>query len=161
MLPISPRAEAASSSSGSTPSSPHSVAASPSPSSSSTVAVMSPWTPITTPVTSRSAGPTASTASANGSAAAVGTEMSTERLSIDDRAVLAVPEPMLASSRSASSWRSLNWELTEEFLSKRVSGGEGGGGNSGGRAVAERVAVHDQRDLAVGEHGAAGQPGGL
>src|SRR5215213_5863975 len=156
MLPISASAEIAISSSGSTPSRPHSVAASPSPSSSRTVADMSPLTPITTPVTTRSAGPTASTASANGSAAAVGTEMSTERPSIDDRAVLAVPEPMLASSRSASSWRSLNWVLTGGIpFEEQGSGGEGGNGNSGRGALAERVAIHDQGDLAVGKHGAA------
>src|SRR5918997_1387173 len=156
MLPISPRAETAISSAGSTPSRPHSVAASPSPSSSSTVADMSPLTPITTPVTTRSAGPTASTASAKASASAVGTEMSTLRPSIADSDVLAVPEPMLASSRRASSCRSLNWGL------KGVSflGGDGGG-DTGGGALAERVAVDDEGDLAVGEHGAAGQRGVL
>ena len=86
--------------------------------------------------------------------------MSTERPSIDDSAVLAVPEPMLASSRSASSWRSVNWVLTGRFLSA-VSGGEGGGGDARRGALAERVAVDDQGDLAVGEHGAAGQGGVL
>src|SRR5918995_3422555 len=119
---------------------------------------MSPATPMTTPVTSFSAGPIASTASANGSACAVGTEMSTERPSIDDSAVLAVPEPMLANSRRASSWRSL--KVLTGFLS--VSGrGEGGSGRAGRRALAERVAVHDQGDGAVRQHRAAGERGAL
>ena len=42
----------------------------------------------------------------------VGTEMSTERPSSSDSAVLAVPEPMLASSRRASSWMSVKLVLT-------------------------------------------------
>ena len=65
---------------------------------------MSPTTPRTTPVTSASGSPIEPTASAIGSTKALGTVMSTLRPSMLDRAVLAVPEPMLASSRSASSW---------------------------------------------------------
>ena len=68
---------------------------------------MSPTTPRTTPVASASGSPIASTASAIGSTNALGTEMSTLRPSMLDSAVLAVPEPMLASSRKASSWRSV------------------------------------------------------
>jgi hypothetical protein len=47
------------------------------------------------------------TASAIGMTNAFGTEMSTLRPSMLDKAVEAVPEPMLASSRNASSWRSV------------------------------------------------------
>jgi hypothetical protein len=54
-------------------------------------------------VTSSSGAPIVSIASAKVSAAAAGTAMSTGRPSIPDREVLAVPEPMLASSRRASS----------------------------------------------------------
>ena len=68
---------------------------------------MSPTTPRTTPVASASGSPIAPTASAIGSTKAFGTLMSTLRPSMLDRAVEAVPEPMLASSRSASSCRSV------------------------------------------------------
>ena len=64
---------------------------------------MSPVTPRTTAVASASGSPIAPTASAIGSTRAAGTEMSTLRPSMRESAVLALPEPMLASSRSASS----------------------------------------------------------
>jgi hypothetical protein len=54
-----------------------------------------------------SGAPAASTASASSSAAAFGTEMSTGRPISDDSAVPAVPEPILASSRRASSCMSV------------------------------------------------------
>ncbi len=65
---------------------------------------MSPWIGTTTPATCCSGSPHASTASAGGSASARGTLISTSRASICDSAVAAVPDAMLASSRSASSW---------------------------------------------------------
>ena len=79
-------------------------------------------------------------------AGASGTEMSTGRPSMLDSAVPAVPEPMLASSRSASSCRSvvLRWVISEAGASLRRRRGEG-------------VAVDDQGDVAVGQHGAAGE----
>src|SRR4051812_50208523 len=77
--------------------------------------------------------------------------MSTARPSIDDRAVLAVPEPMLASSRRASSWSSVYWVLTGIPFS--------GGDEVRGRL--EGVAVDDQGDLAVGHDGGARQGGVL
>ena len=47
------------------------------------------------------------------------------RPSMPDSAVLAVPEPMLASSRSASSWRSVYSVLTEgPFALRRDEGGD-------------------------------------
>ena len=70
---------------------------------SRTSASMSPEIGRTTAVTGASGGPAASTASASGSASAAGTETSIDRPSIVERAVAAVPEPMLASSRRASS----------------------------------------------------------
>ena len=117
MLPISPSAESANSSSGSTPSMrAQRVGVGRRQRAAAPCRRGRRRSPSTMPVISRSAGPTASTASANGSACALGTEMSTERPSIVDSAVLAVPEPMLASSRSASSWRSVYWVLTGSFL---------------------------------------------
>ena len=108
MLPISPSAEAAISSAGSTPSRPHRIAASFSPSSSRTVASRSPTTPMTTPVTSRSAGPIGVDGVGERAAPAPsGRRCRRAGPSIADSAVLAVPEPMLASSRSASIWRSV------------------------------------------------------
>ena len=64
---------------------------------------MSPWMGTTTPATCCSGSPHSSTASAGGSASARGTLISTSRPSICDSAVAAVPDAMLASSRSASS----------------------------------------------------------
>ena len=105
MLPISPRAERANSSPGSRPSMRHMVSASAGGEQQHGAAHVALDA-------EHDAGhlllasPTASTASANGSACAFGTEMSTDRPSIPDSAVAAVPEPMLASSRRASSWSS-------------------------------------------------------
>ena len=84
--------------------------------------------------------------------------MSTERPSSADSAVPAVPEPMLASSRSASSCRSVNWRAhgAGPFAGVRR---RGRGRGRVARRVGERVAVDDQGDLAVGEHGAAGERG--
>ena len=56
---------------------------------------------------SASGSPIVPTASAIGSTDADGTVMSTLRPSMLDRAPEALPEPMLASSRSASSWMSV------------------------------------------------------
>src|SRR6476620_7847058 len=158
MLPISPSAEIASSVPASTPSIPHRVPPSSTGNTSSTTASMSPASGIATPVTSCSAGPTASTASASGRTTAFGTEMSTERPSSWDSAVPAVPEPMLASSRSASSWR-----LERAVRRVGVLSGAGSGGDTGRVTRAggvDRIAVDDQCDAAVGEHRAAGHGGG-
>ncbi len=103
MLPISISADSPISVPASTPSRPHICLASLGVKSSSTEAAMSPTTPSTTPVASDSGSPMAPTASAIGSTYVFGTVMSTGRPSMLDRAVLAVPEPILASSRSASS----------------------------------------------------------
>jgi hypothetical protein len=65
-------------------------------------------TPSTTAVTSSSGLPTESTASASARASAVGTFRSTERPSMLERAVAAVPEPMFAISRSPSSCMSFS-----------------------------------------------------
>src|SRR5689334_13205897 len=108
------------------------------------------------PVTSDSAGPVASTASANGSTRALGTEMSTERPSMLESAVDAVPDPMLASSRRASSWTSEYWVL--KGSSRSGGGGKGGDGDGRGR---DGVAVDDQGDAAVREHGRARQRGAV
>ena len=112
MLPTSPSADGAYSLPGSTPSIAQIASASAGETSSSTVPSSSPTVPSTIPVISDSASPIASTASANDSARTLGTEMSTERSSSMDSAVLALPEPMLASSRRASSCRSVYWILT-------------------------------------------------
>src|SRR3954468_3153886 len=158
MLPISLRAETASSVPGSTPSIPASVAASSTGKTSRTTASMSPASGMATPVTSCSGGPTASTASASGSTSALGTEMSTERPSICDSAVPAVPEPMLASSRRASSCMVVNVLMglrgPFEVLG---SGGDTGRAIGGGRV--DGVAVDDQGDAAVRQDGAAGDRG--
>src|SRR3954447_24342169 len=74
--------------------------------------------------------------------------MSTLRPSMLDRAGLAVPEPMLASSRSASSCISVYW------VNGVVLSGSGGDGD-----VDDRVAVDDQGDLPVREDGRAGEGG--
>src|SRR6266545_3306257 len=153
MLPISPMADGAISESGSTPSMRHSRPASSVRMRSSTMPSISPTTPSRTPVTSSSGGPIASIASANESAWAAGTEMSTARPSMLESDVLAVPEPMFASSRKASSCISVNWLLIgsdDPFLC-----GDGGGAQRArGR---EGVAVDDQGDLAARQDGAAGQ----
>src|SRR5689334_5424635 len=109
------------------------------------------------PVTSSSGLPMLPTASAMGRTRAAGTEMSTLRASMLESAVLAVPEPMLASSRSASSWRSVYWVLNGRgpfsFSDRQED-------------VGDRVAVDDEGDLAVredrraGERGAVGDLGG-
>src|SRR5438093_10393486 len=160
MLPISPSADSATSLPGSHPSRPVISSASSGENSSRTIASMSPKTGSTTPVTTASAGPAASTASASGSATAFGTETSIARPSSPERAVAALPEPMLASSRSASSWRS-------EYL---VTSGSPLGSGHDWRPVAaclgQGVAVDDQGDVAVredcpsGEGGLAGELGG-
>ena len=108
MLPISLSAGRPSSLPGSTPSSPHSAAASAGVKSISTMPSRSPTIAEhdggDRPARGR---PTASTASASGSARAFGTEMSTGAADHASTArVPAVPEPMLASSRRASSCRS-------------------------------------------------------
>src|SRR4051812_17593034 len=164
MLPISPMADWPISDSASTPSIPHRTAASAAPMSSRTIPSISPTTPITTPVTSSSGEPIISIASVNDTAAAAGTEMSTERPSMPDSEVLALPEPMLASSRRASSWSSVKCLLIGSgFLSgsgRDGDSGDGGGRRGGGHLRAggrESVAVDDQGDLAAGEHGAAGE----
>src|SRR5689334_12555236 len=149
MLPCPARAEGPNSSWGSTPGMRHMASASAGGTSSSTVPVISPTIPSTIPVISCSAGPAASTAFANGRACAFGTEMSTERPSMPDRAVLAFPDPMLASSRRASSWSSVYW----------VTGVLSGGEEVGGRL--EGIAVDDQRDLAVRHDRRPGQRGAL
>src|SRR6185312_14313908 len=157
MLPISPSAEIASSVPASTPSIPHRVPPSSTGKTSSTTASMSPASGIATPVTSCSAGPTASTASASGRTSALGTEMSTERPSIWESAVPAVPEPMLASSRRASSCR-LESVMVFESFRKPYSGGDTG--RPSGAGGVDGVAVDDQCDAAVGQHGPARDGGG-
>src|ERR671932_921176 len=154
MLPISLRAETASSVPGSTPSMPASVAASSTGKTSRTIASMSPASGMATPVTSCSGGPTASTASASGRTNALGTEMSTERPSIWDSAVPAVPEPMLASSRRASSCMVVNvlMGLRGPF---EVLGSGGDTGRAIGAGGVDGVAVDDEGDATVGQHGAA------
>ena len=101
--------------------------------------------------TSDSGSPAASTASASGSASAAGTEMSTGRPSMLDSAVPAVPEPMLASSRSASSCMSVYWTVRSWRQGSLATG------RRRRDRRRQRVAVDDQRDVAVGQHGAAGQ----
>src|SRR3954451_1801188 len=154
MLPISLRAETASSVPASTPSMAASVPASSTGNTSRTTASMSPASGIATPVTSCSGGPTASTASASGRTNALGTEMSTERPSIWDSAVPAVPEPMLASSRRASSCMVVNvlMGLRGPF---EVLGSGGDTGRATGAGEVDRVAVDDEGDAAVGEDGPA------
>src|SRR3954465_13564364 len=154
MLPISLRTETASSVPGSTPSMAASEPASSTGKTSRTTASMSPASGIATPVTSCSGGPTASTASASGSTSALGTEMSTERPSIWDSAVPAVPEPMLASSRRASSCMVVNVliGLRGPF---EVLGSGGDTGRAIGAGGVDRVTVDDEGDAAVGEDGAA------
>src|SRR4051812_11656728 len=158
MLPISLSAETASSVPASTPSIPASVAASSTGKTSRTTASMSPASGMATPVTSCSGGPTASTAWPSGRTNALGTEMSTERPSICDSAVPAVPEPMLASSRRASSCMVVNVLMglrgPFEVLG---SGGDTGRAIGGGRV--DGVAVDDQGDAAVRQDGAAGDRG--
>src|SRR3954447_7205303 len=148
MLPISISADSPISVPDSTPRKPHIWRASLGVKSSSTDAPMSPTTPSTTPVTSASASPIAVTASAIGMTKAFGTVMSTLRPSMLDRAVEAVPEPMLASSRSASSCKSVYW-VNGMVLSR--SGGDGDADDC--------VAVDDQGDLPVRHHRAAGEGG--
>ena len=92
---------------GSTPSSAHSVAASSARRAAARRRSRSPTIGSTTPVTSRSASPAASTASASGSARARGHGEVDGAAEQRDSAVPAVPEPMFASSRSASSCRSV------------------------------------------------------
>ncbi len=106
MLPISPSAERPVSVSAWTPSIAQIVAASASGMTSSAVASTWPVTGTTTPHTMCSGAPAASTASASSSADALGTDSSMGQPSSDDSAVPAVPEPMFASSRRASSCRS-------------------------------------------------------
>src|SRR3954463_8662388 len=156
MLPISLRAETASSVPGSTPSMAASEPASSTGKTSRTTASMSPASGIATPVTSCSGGPTASTASASGSTSALGTEMSTDRPSICESAVPAVPEPMLASSRRASSCR-LERVMVFDSFRKPYSGGDTG--RPSGAGGVDRVAVDDQCDAAVGQDGTAGHGG--
>ena len=107
MLPISISAETPISVPASTPSSVHISSASLGVNSSSTDAGISPTTGMTTPVYSASGSPIVPTASAIGSTDADGTVMSTARPSMLDRAPEALPEPILASSRRASSWISV------------------------------------------------------
>ena len=114
------------------------------------MAGMSPTTPSAMPVASASGSPIAPTASAIGSTQAFGTVMSTLRPSMLDSAVEAVPEPMLASSRSASSCMSVYW------VNGTVLSGSGGDGD-----VDDGVAVDDQGDLPVREHGGARQGGAV
>ena len=112
MLPISPSAESPTSVPGSTPSRLHSVAAPLGGTSSSTAPSTSPSTFSMMPVTSCAGSPAASTASASGSANALGTFRSTSRPSICDSEVAAVPEAMFASSRKASSCISVKRGVT-------------------------------------------------
>src|SRR3954452_8819183 len=148
MLPISISADSPISVPGSTPRNRHICAASLGEKSRRTVAGISPTTPSAMPVASASGSPIEATASAIGSTRALGTVMSTLRPSMVDRAVEAVPEPMLASSRSASSCMSVYW-VNGVVLSR--SGGDGD--------VDDRVTVDDQGDLPVRHHRAAGQRG--
>ena len=111
---------------------------------------MSPTTPSAMPVASASGSPIVPTASAIGSTLALGTVMSTLRPSMPESAVEAVPEPMLASSRSASSCMS-EYRVIGSVLSR--SGGDGD--------VDDRIAVDDQGDLPVRQHRAAGQGGAV
>src|SRR3954467_4640535 len=150
MWPISIRADAPISVPASTPSKPHICDASLGENSSRTVAGMSPTTPSAMPVACASGSPIESTASAIGSTLALGTLMSTLRPSMLESAVEAVPEPMLASSRSASSCMSVYW-VNGIVLSR--SGGNGD--------VDDRIAVDDQGDLPVRHHRAAGQCGAI
>src|SRR3954462_4087610 len=154
MLPISLSAEMASSVPASTPSIPASVAASSTGKTSRTTASMSPASGMAAPVTSCSGGPTASTAWPSGRTNALGTEMSTERPSICDSAVPAVPEPMLASSRRASSCMVVNvlMGLRGPF---EVLGSGGDTGRATGAGGVDRVAVDDEGYAAVGEDGPA------
>ena len=108
MLPISPSAERPVSVSASTPSMRADASrASSSPITSSAVASTWPETGTTTPHTTSSGAPAASTASASSRADALGTDSSIGLPSSDESAVPAVPEPMFASSRRASSCRSV------------------------------------------------------
>src|SRR5919198_4695803 len=154
MLPISPSAETPTSEPGSTPRRAQSSSASDGGKSSRTIASRSPPTGSTTPVTVVSGGPTASTASASGSATAFGTETSIVLPSRLESAVAAFPEPMLASSRRASSCRSVYLVTLSVLLSGCVHDRRPVGGRSG-----KGVAVDDQGDLAVGEDGTAGEGG--
>ena len=148
---LAERRTGATSSSGSTPSMRQSASASAGGTSSSTVPACRRRSAEHDPGDSAApGGPAASTASANGSARAFGTEMSTDRPSMRDSAVDAVPEPMLASSRRASSWSSVY--VAQRVLSQAVTRAED---------VVEGVAVDDQGDLAVGQHGGAGERGVL
>ncbi len=103
MLPISARAEAPSSPSGSVPSMRHSEAASCGGKTMSALPCRSRVMGTSVARTSRSASPAAATASSTGSARTCGTEMSTGLPMSVDRAVPAVPDPMFASSPRASS----------------------------------------------------------
>src|SRR3954452_11792392 len=150
MLPISISADSPISVPASTPSRPHICDASLGENNSRTVAGISPTTPRAIPVASASGSPIEPTASAIGSTLAVGTLMSTLRPSMLESAVEAVPEPMLASSRSASSCMSVYW-VNAIVLSR--SGGNGD--------VDDRIAVDDQGDLSVRHDRAAGQGGAV
>ena len=108
MLPISPSAERAGVGVGLDAEHGADACARPSsPITSSAVASTWPVTGTTTPHTTSSGAPAASTASASSSADALGTDSSIELPSSEESAVPAVPEPMFASSRRASSWRSV------------------------------------------------------
>src|SRR3954454_1496903 len=148
MLPISISADSPISVPASTPKKPHIWAASLGEKSSRTVAGMSPTTPSAMRVASPSGSPVVPTAAAIGSTRALGAVMSTLRPSMLDKAVEAVPEPMLANSRRASSCMSV-YRVNGIVLSR--SGGDGD--------VDDRVAVDDQGDLPVRHHRAAGQRG--
>ena len=157
MLPISPSAERPISSSGSTPSRPHSVAASSSPKSSRTWPSRSPLTRMTTPVTRSSAGPSG--------VDGVGER---QRLRVRDGDV----DRTGRASTTARCWRcpSRCWRARAgRRAGGRCSGAHGGSflgqaataAAGARRALAERVAVDDQGDLAVRQHGAAGGRGVL
>ena len=141
----------------STPSRPHSaLGVAPAGRAAATIASMSPKTGSTTAVTSalggadgvdglgqrQRAAPTARRCRPGGRASP------TARCA-------ALPEPMLASSRSASSCRS----VYRAHSRRPWSGGSARGGRWRRPGVGERVAVDDQRDVAVGQHGAAGEGG--
>src|SRR3954452_16262301 len=178
MFPTSWSADSPSSVPASTPRSEQRTSASRRPKRSSTIASSSPTIGSTTPVVLESGSPSSSTASERRSATVFGTSTSIgrgrgaptpppapERRSATvfgtstsigrptsrESAVAALPEPMFASSRSASSSSSVKVVFTLFLL---------GCCGETGRAAAipdrDRVAVDDQGDVAVGEHCAAG-----
>src|SRR5579871_5517571 len=142
MLPISPSAEAANSESGSTPSRPQSTRLLAGEKTSSINPGTSPETGRTTAIACSSGAPSASTASASGRARATGTARSIETPVIDESALAAVPEPMFAISRRASSSSS-----EKLVVDMRVPPWWGSG------RVGEGVAVDDQGDLAARQDG--------